>query len=620
MLFSNYTPIRLVTVLIWIGIGAIMPLLIGTDVEHLGQLEYIVALVMVGIGLNIVLGYAGQVFLGPGALMCAGGYAAAVLANYYTPFQNLPMMCLGAVVVALILAGILATTTLRAGGFYLGMITLFMALVIPTVASNWSVTGGQEGLNLLTIPGFNQSPSGVVLYEVGVAMVAVICGYAWIIRNSRLGRRFGSLLSSEDMAQSVGVSLYNTKLIAFLLAAVPCGLAGAYYVYSQQFMSPDSITVQESIYILAGVVVGGAGTIIGPVIGVALVGGASQFLGGFQQYEGIVFGVALVLVAILMPTGVIGLYHDMVFRFMGGRLQKMMVANMPRIKDETIPLIAPPLDSEHMEPLVISDARRSFGGVRAVDGVDLVVERGQVHALVGPNGSGKTTLLNLITGFYKLDGGKITIGERRLDTMGGVARIAHSGVARTFQTPKLNPYETSLGNVMLGADRTANGMMAGAVLHTPKSIRNDREETQEALRALKAVGLTDQTLSLASLIPHGNQRLLELARVIALEPEFVLLDEPAAGLSAGEAEVLKRVVRDMAAAGYGVLIVEHNLPIVFDIAEKVTVLNQGQVIASGTPAEVAADPEVVRVYIGRQKLDTTPTPPTVPAAPAGVSE
>ena len=239
----------------------------------------------------------------------------------------------------------------------------------------------------------------------------------------------------------------------------------------------------------------------------------------------------------------------------------------------------------------------------AVDGVDLTVERGKIHALVGPNGSGKTTLLNLITGYYSLDGGSIAVGDRRLDTLKGTVPVARLGIARTFQTPKLNQFETALGNVFAGADRTSLGPLLGTLFHTPRARRDDRKAMAASFVALGDVGLVTNAFDMAGLIPHGTQRLLEIARAMALRPMFVLLDEPAAGLSPAEAEVLKDAVRMMARAGLGVLIVEHNLPIVFDIADEVTVLDEGQVIATGTPAEVSRDPVVVRVYIGRQRLD-----------------
>jgi ABC-type branched-subunit amino acid transport system ATPase component/ABC-type branched-subunit amino acid transport system permease subunit len=598
---------RLVTTLIWLAIGLALPVVYGNGVEKLGQLDYILSLVMVGIGLNIVLGFAGQIFLGPSALFAAGGYASAVAATHYTSAQNIYAMCLISVVVSVILAAVIAALTLRVGGFYLGMVTLFIALVIPVVAGQWSLTGGQSGLSLLTILTFTQKPSGYALYVVGVGIVAVMAGFAWAVRSSRLGRRFGSIMASEDLATSIGVAPYWTKLASFLLAAIPIGIAGGYYVYSQQFISPDSVTVQTSIYILAGLVVGGAGTILGPIIGVALVGIAIELLNSFNQYEGLVYGAVLILVAILMPTGLMGLLRDLLARFRPSAMAPPSLEELAAKAggtDAGDALAEPvaPVESD-TPPLVVTGARRRFGGVMAVDGVDLTVERGKIHALVGPNGSGKTTLLNLITGYYSLDGGSIAVGAKRLDTLKGTVPVARMGIARTFQTPKLNQFETALGNVFAGADRTSLGPLLGTLFHTPRARRDDRQAMAASFVALGDVGLVTNAFDMASLIPHGTQRLLEIARAMALRPMFVLLDEPAAGLSPGEAEVLKDAVRMMAGAGLGVLIVEHNLPIVFDIADEVTVLDEGQVIATGTPAEVSRDPVVVRVYIGRQRLD-----------------
>jgi ABC-type branched-subunit amino acid transport system ATPase component/ABC-type branched-subunit amino acid transport system permease subunit len=646
---------RVVTIVAWIAIGLLFPLIWGGDVERLSELDYILSLVMVGIGLNIVLGYAGQAFLGPSALFAVGGYAAALVATHMASMQSLWAMCLCSIGVSVLLAAVIAALTLRVGGFYLGMVTLFVSLAIPAVVGEWSYTGAQSGLSLLTVLSFTQKPSGYALYVVGVVIVAVMAGYCWIIRFSRLGRRFGSIMASEDMAQSLGVAPYWTKLWSFLLAAIPIGLAGGFYVYSQQFISPDSVNVQTSIYVIAGVVVGGAGTILGPIIGVALIGIAIEQLSSFNQYEGLVYGAVLIAVAILMPTGVLGVYRDLLARFkpsamappkmtdilavlglrpgdeadvetlaepVAGPVAGAAVAGVPASTTPTAVSSATPdpalavagtgisaaafVSAQHDDdrsPLVVTGARRRFGGVVAVDGVDLTVERGRIHALVGPNGSGKTTLLNLITGFYSLDAGSITIGEKRLDSLRGTVPVARLGVARTFQTPKLNPFETVLGNVITGADQNAAGKLVGTLFHTRRARSEDKKAMGTSFAVLSDVGLVTNSFEMAGLIPHGTQRLLEISRAMAADPMFILLDEPAAGLSAGEAEFLKEAVRTMARAGLGVLIVEHNLPIVFDVAEVVTVLDEGRVISRGTPQEVSRDPEVVRVYIGRRRVD-----------------
>jgi ABC-type branched-subunit amino acid transport system ATPase component/ABC-type branched-subunit amino acid transport system permease subunit len=621
-MMSRRTARSTFTVVAWLIVGALIPYWVGTGPDKLNQLDYILALIMVACGLNIVLGFAGILFLGPSALLATGAYAAAILAQHHTAFQSLPAMCVVAIVAAMILAALLAIPSLRIGGFYLGMVTLFAALVIPSVASHLSITGGASGISLLTVPSFVQHPSGRALYNVGLLLVALMASYAWLIKHSRLGRRFGAILASEDLAQSVGIPLYRTKLVAFILAAVPCGLAGAFYVYSQQFISPDSVNATLSITILAGMVIGGGGTILGPIIGTALVGAASQFLGSFEQYQGLIYGVALIGVATGLPFGLMGLYQGLIMQWRARRTPAGAplphIQPRPAREQEAIPDPVVHGEQSGGEPIVVSDVSRTFGGVRALDEVDLTVERGQVHALVGPNGSGKTTLLNLINGFYSTQRGSIALGDQRLDQM-RTPDIAALGIARTFQTPKLLVGNTALDNVLVAADRSAAGTMASAVLHTPKAIAADRDSRARSGAALAESGLGMYAGTMGELIPHGTQRLLEIARAVALRPSFVLLDEPAAGLSQAETDRLSEAVRDMAAAGLGVLIVEHNLPVVFGLADVVTVLHQGRVIATGTPAEVAANPEVVRVYIGhrRRRQDFKPARPAVPSRELG---
>jgi branched-chain amino acid transport system permease protein len=583
--------------LAWVVLALLMPTILGSH-ARLTQLEYILVLLILATGLNIVLGFAGQLFLGPSALFGVAGYAAAVAATRNSHLQSLWIMILIGIGASVVVAAIVALPSLRIGGFYLGMITLFLAIVIPQMASRWSV------------------PTGKHLYYVGVALLAASALYALAIKKSRLGHRFAAISQNDELAKSLAITTYTTKLTAFLLAAVPCGAAGGYYFYSQQFMNPDIPTADMSIAILAGITIGGGGTVLGPLIGTALVGAAGQFLGGFQKYEGIAYGAVLVAVAIGAPTGLMGLYNDLKTHLFKPKRRRPPTAKALREQDAPIPAgsvvvaeVAERIDDADAAPdpvevadtkpsLQVSNVRRHFGGVRAVDGVDLELKRGSVHALVGPNGSGKTTLLNLISGFYRAQGGTVTLGDEALHRRSS-HQIARLGVARTFQTPKLIDHETALMNVVLAADRYATGTLVGSVLRTPHAVKVDREIRAIAYEALEQLGMGDQWDRPAGLLPHGTQRLLEIARAMTLRPRFLLLDEPAAGLSAGEVGALSEAVRAVADSGVGVLIVEHNLPVVFGLADKVSVMHQGKLVSEGTPAEVSADPEVVRIYIGR---------------------
>jgi ABC-type branched-subunit amino acid transport system ATPase component/ABC-type branched-subunit amino acid transport system permease subunit len=593
--FTRLARSRITTGVIWLLIGLAIPLVIDTDAFRIGQFNYIVSIVMVSIGLNLVLGYAGQLFLGPGAMFAGGAYAAAYLAVNYEPFQTLWAMCAVGVIAALVLAAVVALPTLRVSGFYLGLITLFMAQAIPLIAGQSDALGGQNGLSLVLDPDFVQTPTGDDLYRLGVLITGVLALYCYLIVNSRLGRRFTALRAGDDLAQAVAVPTYTTKLTAFLLAAVPCGVGGAFYVYSQQFVSPGSVSPTLSIYILAGMVIGGGGTILGPIIGTALVMASNQFLSGFAKYQGIAFGVLLIIVASGLPAGLMGLAY-----YARGWWAK--VRHKPFRFAPPLPRPAPdgPPSTTTGARLVVRNVSRSFGGVRALDGVSLTVEPGTVHALVGPNGSGKTTLLNVICGFYRPHGGEVWLGDQRVDGH-RVSEVTAMGVGRTFQTPKLSQYDTVLANVLVGADRTSRGWRAASVLRLPRARAADRDAVRRALVALRKVDLEDQAGAMATELSHGTQRLVEIARAVALEPSLLLLDEPAAGLSVAEAELLTRAVRSLAESGLSVLLVEHNLPVVFDVADTVTVLHEGAVLAAGRPAEVSTNAEVIRVYLGTRR-------------------
>ncbi|HEY4333304.1 MAG TPA: branched-chain amino acid ABC transporter ATP-binding protein/permease [Ilumatobacteraceae bacterium] len=591
------------------ALALLAPRFVGSDILHMSQLDNVIAVALAVYGLNIVFGLGGQLFLGPAALFGSGGYVAAVMARDYTSMRSLEAMCVVSVVVAVLLALVLALPTLRISGFYFGMVTLFLALALPIAATHLQVFGKDAGIILQAVPGFRQSPSGVTLYRIGLVMIGLMIGYNWLILHSRFGRRLLSLRASEEMAQAVGVPLYLTKLVAFIVAAVPCGLGGAYFVYSQQLIAPSILPASWSILALAALMLGGTGSMYGPLIGTAIVVGSTSVLGGLTKYQGIVFGLILIVACSAFPDGIAGLGRRVAARVLTprsrGRHGLAVGTDAPGELDvddrdtsaavDVAGLDAPPAAAR---VLSLKSVSRSFGGVKAVDGVTLDIEPGVVHALVGANGSGKTTLLNLISGYYALDGGEIWLGESRLDGL-SVDRIARAGLARTFQTPKLGAGESALENVWSAIDAHAKGSLIGSTLRFPVSRRADARSRREAKRLLAEMAVEHVADVPAGQLSHGTQRLVEIARAVALRPAVVMLDEPAAGLSVAEVEVLGRVVRGLAESGIAVLIIEHNLPVVFSLASVITVLNGGRIIAQGSPAEVSADQAVIRMFLGR---------------------
>lgn len=618
----------------WVLLGLAVlvgPLVVGASSFTLVQLDDILAMVMVVVGLNIVTGLAGQLSLGPSAIFAVAGYAAAVVADHSVLGANLAVMAVVGVVAAGLVGVVLGVPALRVSGFYLGMTTLLVAAAVPVVAQNLSLTGKSGGILLIADPTFHQKPSGAALYMLGAVVVLALLGASAALRATRLGRRFATLRSSEELTSALGQSVYRTKLLAFVVSAVPAGLGGVFYVYTQQIMSPGSASVNLSIYLLAAAVIGGFGTVLGPLVGGAVVFGMSQFLGGLAQYEGIVYGVLLVVVVATLPEGVVGGSHrlrQLLPGVLGGsglvgwaseRLR--MGRKLPRDRagagpDQSSGLaleaigsttrLATQKDGGGLGPrgtsgvdgiLKVRGLRKLFGGVAALDGLDVDVTAGHVRALIGPNGSGKTTTINLITGFYQLDSGSIVLDGRHLEDL-SPAEVARAGVVRTFQTPKLLLDRTVLDNVMVSADLAQRGSGRIATLPVRAVLRSERASRRAATACLETVGIDRYASANAAELPHGIQRLVEVARALAASPRFVLLDEPAAGLTSAETNRLTQVVRAMASAGIGVLLVEHNVPVVLGLADDVTVLHEGRSIFDGPPSAVHANAEVARVFLG----------------------
>jgi branched-chain amino acid transport system permease protein len=597
----------------------VVPQLGGSSSFRLGEYEEVLSFLVIAVALNIAMGYGGQYILGITAVFAVGAYGAILAAKYHPHGIGLVAMCVIGGVVGAVGGLIIGLPALRVGGFYLALVSLFAALAIPTVAQQWGLVGADTGIPLYSVTGFAPEISGEVLYVIVVSLVLLAALFSWALVHSRVGHRFVALHTSEQLASSIGIRSYRTKLLAILISSVMAGIAGGIYVYTQQFFAPGSSSVQFAVLLLAGMTIGGMGTITGPLIGCVVILGINQFFTSFQQYNGIVFGVLLLLFAVFLPDGLMARVTVLNER-LGIRLPQLPAVPAGRPADgvpgataAAVPETAPPeaaaapaaglpawppvLGAGDTNPLVVDGARKTFGGVTAVDDVDLTITRGQIHGLIGSNGSGKTTLLNLISRFYSLDAGQIGIGATRLDSRPPHA-VARAGVARTFQSPKLMLRETALENVTPAVELRVGCTGAESILRLPRGIRTNRQAQDEAREVLEALGLRHVIDRQASTLPHGTRRLVEMARAIALRPSFILLDEPAAGLSPVELELLAEVCQNLARSGVGVLLIEHNVPMVLSIADTVTCLHQGRRLFQGTPAELRADTSVASVFLG----------------------
>jgi branched-chain amino acid transport system permease protein len=583
----------------------------------------VLSFLVIAVALNIAMGYAGQYILGITAVFAVGAYGAILAAKYHPHGIGLVAMCIIGGVIGAVGGLIIGLPALRVGGFYLALVSLFAALAIPTVAQQWGVVGADTGIPLYAVNGFAPEISGEELYVIVVSVVLLATLFSWALVHSRVGHRFVALHTSQQLATSIGIRSYRTQLLAILISSTMAGLAGGLYVYTQQFFAPGSSSVQFAVLLLAGMTIGGMGTITGPLVGSVIILGINQFFTSFQQYNGIVFGVLLLGFAVFLPNGLMARVAvlserlginvprrpgaaPLVAPVAGPVVAPVVAAPVPERTAATamtakpvarLPAWPPVLGASDASPLVVEGAKRTFGGVTAVDDMDLTITRGQIHGLIGSNGSGKTTLLNLVSRFYSLDAGQIRIGANRLDNQPPHV-VARAGVARTFQSPKLMLRESALENVVPAVELRIRCTGAESVLRLPRGVRTDRQARTEALEILQALGLQHVIEQRASALPHGTRRLVELARAIALRPSFVLLDEPAAGLSPVELEMVAEVCQNLARSGVGVLLIEHNVPMVLSIADTVTCLHQGKRLFQGTPAELRADTSVASVFLG----------------------
>lgn len=602
-----------------VGLVAIfLPAITGNNSYTLLKIDYVLALVIVCCGAGITMGFAGQYFIAPSGVLLVSAMTSSYAALHVSALANLPMMLVLGVVSGVAFGVVIGLPALRLAGFYFGMLTLYVAVVVPVLSDNLGFTGGLAGLNLIGGPASLSSPSGEALYGIGAALV-VVCGLlSWRMWRTRLGRRLNTIRESEALSASIGIDVYRTKMLAFTIGSAVMGAGAAYFAFSQQFINGSAAESNLSILILAAIIVGGLGTPLGFIVGGVLVFGLSEFLTSFAEYQDVVFGIVVILVMILFPDGL----RRVPFRSQFGVLVKRLrlvkagggeeelasrlsvrpvggggVGDAPRVGVLGWGLVEEPAGLPE-EALVGDGLSVSFGGVRALDGVDITIMPGTVHGVIGSNGSGKTTLINALSGFVRLGSGAIRIG------CGSVARqptrLARAGIVRTFQTPKVLEDRTVLENVLIGVERTTGSSGLSDILGLPKARTADALASSVAHSLLRATRLEVLEGQQVSEIDFGRRRLVELARVLALRPRFLLLDEPAAGLSPIEIDVLSALVRQACAAGVGVLFVEHNIPLALELSTEMTGLHLGRVIASGKPSEVVECPEVRDAFLGQE--------------------
>ncbi|EGP09261.1 ABC transporter ATP-binding/permease protein [Bradyrhizobiaceae bacterium SG-6C] len=572
---------------------AAIPFIPGMPPFWIVLLDNIGLAALVAMGLVLLTGVGGLTSFGQAAFCGFGAYTTAILTTSYglSPWLTLPL----SLIVSGVAAVILGLITVRLSGHYLPLGTIAWGISLFYLFSKLEIVGRNDGISgipPLAIGSLQFTDPGNIYFAIWIAVI--LCAVLTLnLLDSRTGRAIRALRRGHIAAEAFGVETARAKLLVFIYAAVLAGLSGWLYAHFQRAVNPTPFGLNAGIEYLFIAVVGGAGYVWGAVLGAGIVVVLKEILQsylpvvfhGSAQLEIVIFGILLVALLQAAPGGI------------WPRLAALLKLS-PRLPDPQGADALPPRAKSVTYSATLLDvqaARKQFGGVIAVNDVSFDVKTGEIVALIGPNGAGKSTTFNLITGVLRSSGGTISVLGRTVDNA-PPQDIARLGVARTFQHVKLVPDMTVLENVAIGAHlRGQSGAIASM-------LRLDRKDEAallaEAAKQIARVGLADQMHQLAGSLSLGQQRIVEIARALCVDPVLLLLDEPAAGLRHMEKQKLAALLRQLRAEGMSVLLVEHDMGFVMDIANRIVVLEFGTKIAEGTPAAIRANPDVIKAYLG----------------------
>jgi ABC-type branched-subunit amino acid transport system ATPase component/ABC-type branched-subunit amino acid transport system permease subunit len=539
-------------------------------------------------GLNLVVGFAGHLAIGYVALLTLGAYTTSVLVagNVMPPVP---------VFVALIVAGcvgaifgvIVGLPALRLRTFYFAMSTLGFATIVTQIALAWqSVTGGGIGITGPEFPAPFDTAWG--FYYICLVFAGICTWMSANVGHSRYGRALIAIRDAEVAAEATGISKPRMLIAIFLFAGALAAFAGGLFATLQTYITPDAFTFDLSVLFFIAILIGGRGSILGPMLGTIILTILPEIAAPLAAWSTFLYAVLLLVIVLAMPGGIAALLD---FKNRRPLASHRAIVPRPAGLSDTL------RQREGGKTLSLRDIVLTFGNVRAIDGLDLDVEPGQIHGLIGPNGSGKTTTLNVISGYYAAKAGTLMLGTETLPPGLPTLRAAR-GIARTFQTPRVIGEASVLENVMIGGTIEGRATFAEAMLSLPRHHRDERMLAAKARALLAVVGLESLADVRADRLQHSELRFIEIARALMLQPEFLLLDEPAAGLSSDEIERLGALIKAIGRRGTGVLLVEHHADLIFAICDQVTVLNLGKTLAAGTPAEIRIHKEVVSAYLG----------------------
>jgi ABC-type branched-subunit amino acid transport system ATPase component/ABC-type branched-subunit amino acid transport system permease subunit len=547
-------------------------------------------LFIVTLGLDILVGWTGQISLGHAGLYAVGAYTSALASTRL----GLPFWLSAPLGVALagLFGAALAIPSLRARGPYLAMVTIAFGFMAEVTSNRWSLTGGPMGIMSIPAPTLpDGSEMTATQYFWLIAGVALMCHlFAANMFRARLGRTLLAVQASEIAAQSVGINVFRYKVLAFVVSSVYAGIGGVFFAHQNGFINSDTFVFSLSVSFLTSALMGGSGTLFGPLVGSVILNLIPTVFAGLQEYQLYIYGGIILVTIVFLPKGIVGSLRQMsLFR----RWRRLSAA----IATDTSVLDFARDTVNHGPVLAVRGLAKSFGGIRALSGIDVAIKRGSVHGLIGPNGSGKSTFVNVVTGVFRPSAGTIMLDDKALVPQ-GPHRMARYGITRTFQSIRLFGELPVIDNVMVGFHLQLRCGFFSQLLQTRAAVAEEAAFRRKALALLEFVGIAERAHDRAQNLSYGQQRLLEIARALAARPQLLMLDEPAAGVNPTELHDLARIIRDIKAAGVTLLVIEHHMELIMGISDVISVFDFGQKIAEGNAAAVREDKKVIEAYLG----------------------